>query len=123
MEFFMSIKRSMEKTKVMGKLIDALKDSPYSPNTETQIKAFYDYISADYILGPIIAKYNANYEIVKMLILKLNETVGGHYGGWYRNQYIPVSTFGFSNSLECALKEYSEGSSIDLILYEVQKLM
>ena len=123
MGLFAQIKRSREKTKLMGELIDALKDSPYSPTTENKIKAFYNYISTDYILGPIIAKYNADCEIVKMLILKLDEAVGGHYGGWYRNQYIPVSTFGFSKSLECALKEYREGSSIELILYEVQKLM
>lgn len=121
MGFFAQLKRSKEKTKVMAELIDALKESRHSELTEKKMRTFYNYICADFILGPIIAKYDADYEAVKTLILCLDEAVGGHYGGWYRNQYIPVSTFGFSNSLECALKEYREGSSIELILYEVQK--
>ena len=123
MGFFAQLKRSKEKTKLMAKLIDALKDSRHSEETENSMKAFYNYIRKDYLLGPIISKYDADYETVKMLVLRLDMAVGGHYGGWYKGQYIPVSTFGFSKSLECALREYRDYSTIEVILYEVQKLM
>lgn len=123
MGFFAQVKRSKDKTKLMAQLIDALKNPHDVATIENRLKAFYDYISVDDILSPIISKYDADYDTVKALILKLDEAVGGHYGGWYRNQYIPVSTFGFSTSLECALREYRLGSSVDMILYEVQKLM
>jgi len=123
MGFFSQWKRSKEKTRLMTELIDALKNPRDVATIDTKARQFYDYISAVYILGPIITQYNANYEIIKDLILRLNEAVGGHYGGWHKSQYIPVSTFAFSKSLECALKEYHNGSSIELILFEVQKLM
>lgn len=123
MNLFSQIKRSKEKTKLMAKLIDAFRTPIDTIAIEQRIKDFYDYICADHLLGQIITKYDADYETIKTLILRLDEAVGGHYGGWYRNQYIPVSTFGFPKSLECVLKEYRDGSSIELILYEVQKLM
>ena len=123
MGFFFQFKRSAQKSKLMTRLISALNDSRDAQETDCAIKNFYDYINCDYILGPIIKKYGADYLTIKKLILALDEAVGGKYGGWYKNQYIPVSTFGFSESLECALKNYYEGSSIELILYEVQQLM
>ena len=107
----------------MAQLIDALQFSKDVNEIDQKMQQFYDFISADYILGPIIKKYGADYKVIKHLILMLDESCGGAYGGWYKNQYIPVSTFGFATSLECALKEFREGSSIELILYEVQKLM
>ena len=123
MGFFSQLKRSKQKTKLMARLIDVLNNSNDTQEIDCAAKKFYDYINKDYILGPIIKKYGADYVTIKKLILALDDAVGGKYGGWYKNQYIPVSTFGFSTSLECALKEYREGSSIELILYEVQKLM
>ena len=123
MGLFSQLKRSNDKSKVMAQLINALKGPINSREVDVAMRAFYTYICDDFLLGPIIQKYNADYDTVKYLILKLDESVGGWYGGWHKNQYIPVSTFSFSRSLECALKEYREGSSIELILFEVKKLI
>lgn len=120
---FFAPKRSKEKTKLMAQLIDAFRNPNDTEVIEQRIKNFYDYICVDQLLGPIIRKYDADYETIKTLILRLDEAVGGHYGGWHRNQYIPVSTFGFSKTLEYVLKEYRDGSYIELILCEVQKLI
>lgn len=123
MGFFAQLKRSNTKTKLMNNLIKAL-DNPRDTQTiELTARAFYDFIAQDYLLGPILRKYNASYALVKQLILRLNEAVGGKYGGWMKGQYLPVSTFGFTQSLECVLKEYHAGSSIELMVFELQKLM
>lgn len=123
MGLFSQFKRSKDKSILMAHIIDSLKNPNDIATVEIAIKEFYDYIYKDYILGEILFKYDADYETIKTLIMDLNKAVGGHYGGWQKGQYIPVSTFGFAPSLECVLKEYREGSSMDVILYEVEKLM
>jgi len=123
MGFFAQLKRSNNKTKLMNNLIKAL-DNPRDTETiENTARAFYDFISQDYLLGPIIRKYNSNYATVKQLILRLNEAVGGKYGGWIKGQYLPVATFGFTKSLECALDLHQKGASIESLVFNLQKLM
>lgn len=123
MGLFSQIKRSRDKTRLMAKVIDALKDIHNKQAIDNAIWDYYNFIANDYILGKIITYYNADYELVRYLILELNEMCGGEFGSWIRGQYLPVSTFGFSNSLEYALREYRNGTSMVVIWNELTKLM
>lgn len=123
MGLFAQLRRSNTKTKLMNNLIKALDNPRDTEGIENATMAFYDFISQDYLLGPIIGKYNSNYATAKQLILSLNEAVGGKYGGWVNGQYLPVSTFGFTQSLECVLELHQKGASIESLVYNLKKLM
>lgn len=123
MGFWAQLKRSNTKTKLMRNLIKALDNPRDTESIEKAISAFYNFISQDYLLGPVIGKYDADYATVKQLILRLDKAVGGKYGGWVKGQYLPVSTFGFTKSLECVLDLHQNGASIESLVYNLGKLM
>lgn len=123
MGLFAQLKRSRKKTKIMNDVIYALRDIHNKPLVDKAIMDFYYLISTDILLGPIIKKYDADYELLKYLILELNLACGGEYGGWIRGQFLPVYSFGFTQSLEYALSEYRAGASITSIWYGLQQLM
>ena len=77
MGLFSHLKRSNDKSKLMARLIDALKEPNQTDEIDIAMRNFYDYIRNDALLGPIIKKYNADYETIKHLVLALDEGVGG----------------------------------------------
>jgi hypothetical protein len=72
--------------------------SKYSDPEEAELakRKFYDFISDDYILGPILKKHTITYETFKKI---LDKYLALGYNYWDGPNHIPVSLFSFSNSL------------------------
>ena len=120
MNILKHIKRSKEKSVLMGRLIDTLdytRGKKTEENKEEAFENFYKFIINDEILGSILKKYNADYKTVKFWIEYLNAQ--GY--GWYKNNYIPVSAFSFVKPLTFIMEEINKKTSVEIIGYEIKK--
>lgn len=101
MGLFKNVKRSANKTKLMKNLITAMDVYKYEEEKENKSWIeFYDFISNDDILGPIIKYYNADLNSIK----ELSHMIYSNGYGWEKGNFIPVAAFSFKKPLEYSLE-------------------
>lgn len=115
------LKRSNKKTKLMKKLEVALCNSTYEKKEEfdSVFDEFYEFISNDKILGPIIQIYSVDPKLIKKTMEQLY-CLGLRY---VKGQFVPVSAFSFARPLTYMLKSLKNNTDIYEICYEIKKIM
>ncbi len=113
-------KRSKEKTKWMKKLIDTINNTSWDDRDKVE-KTFYeylDYLEKDYILGPILKKYNVDRSILYEYMQRLNAMGGGS-----NSHYLGVDAFSFVEPLNYLLSSIKEEKSFNEILYYLRRMV
>lgn len=89
------LKRSIKKTNAMKKMIKSLQYGSNIDGKEAMIN-FFDCISKDSILGPILLQYGIKYEEFGKIF---DRFLALGYNRWEGNDYLPVSIFSFKAPL------------------------
>lgn len=114
------LKRSKEKTKMMKNLIDKINNTPWDDREKVK-ETFYeylDYLEKDYILGPILKKYNVDRNILYEYMQRLNAMGGGS-----NSYYLGVDAFSFAQPLDYLLSSIKEEKSFNEILYYLRRMV
>lgn len=116
---FNFFRRSGEKTKIMAKLNNALINHLGEEEKDKCYTEFYEFISNDDILGPILKRHNCSLDQMERMMIVL-EANGYQI---YKNQYIPTFAFSFAKPLEYYLTEFDKETPIYIIGYELKQMV
>lgn len=122
MGLFSGIKRSAEKSKKMRNLINAIDwEGPKYGMVDAQVvfDDFYEYISNDIYLKPIIDNHNVS----KTEMLEYMEKLRWKGFGWSGSAYIPVSSFGFPNTLDYVLGAIENDDDVFMVGLELTNML
>lgn len=129
MGLFDFFKRTSGKTEAMKKLIKVLdvvaydpvkgfnKNIPSKEERENALKEFFEFISSDEILAPILKEYGVDYKMFNYYMSMMLQ----NGWGWENGRYIPVDVFSFGKEMRFFLESMKNNEDINLIYLDLRK--